>query len=113
MTGRDMGEDQMAEFRRMLRALFTQADYQERRLARYEAGGLIVSTAWTGDCGWETAILDATGAWPVERYETKEAALDGHRRWIEKLPGLVAVTRLGYGALVPAKRVQLERRALP
>jgi hypothetical protein len=48
---------------------------------RTEINGLIVSTVLTYDMGWETAIVDAKKARPVERYGSEEQATAGHERW--------------------------------
>ena len=79
-----------------------------------EVAGFIVSTILTGDCGYETAILDALGfAYPVERYKTLKLAEQGHQQWIKKCQdGLKEVTRLGYGpgSSVPDRVVTLSPR---
>jgi hypothetical protein len=53
------------------------------RLEREENGGIGVSTAYTSDEGYETALLDANGAHPVERYKDEEKALLGHEKWVK------------------------------
>ena len=40
------------------------------------------------DEGYETAILDANSAYPVERYKDKEDALIGHYEWCKKAESL-------------------------
>jgi hypothetical protein len=77
---------------------------------RTEVGGLTVSTLHTADVGYETALVDRSHAYPVERYDTLEAAQAGHRRWVERAPGLTSVTMLGYGHFVDPRVVKLERR---
>jgi hypothetical protein len=79
-------------------------------LARNEIGGLIVSTAATYDMGYETAIVDAEGAYPVERYAAEAEALAGHQKWVERAPGLTTVRRLGYGDLIDEEDIVLQRR---
>jgi len=44
--------------------------------------GIIVSTVLTPDEGYETAILDDAGTYPVERYDGREGAESGHRKWM-------------------------------
>ena len=72
--------------------------YLERMVARVEPNendGIGISTCWTKDHGYETALLDAGGAHPVERYVTREAAVVGHNIWAQRAkPGLV-ITKLG------------------
>lgn len=48
---------------------------------RTKINGLIVSTIFTPDMGWETAVVDAVRACPVERYCSEEQAAEGHERW--------------------------------
>lgn len=45
-------------------------------------GGIGVSTCWIGNEVYETALIDAIGAHPVERYRTFEASILGHERWV-------------------------------
>jgi hypothetical protein len=71
--------------------------------------GLKVSTVETVDLGFETAIMDANSAHPVERYDTEDEAIAGHKRWVEKAPSLEVITVLGYGDLLDPTEVTLER----
>lgn len=60
-------------------------NYDARKVARDELeNGLIVSTAYTNDYGYETAILNTAGTvYPVERYERalNEQVKAGHEKW--------------------------------
>ncbi len=90
----------MFEVFKCLSAGLSMADnYDKRVIARTEVDGFTVSTANTSDYGDETAILDANGTYPVQRYETREQAQAGHLEWVEKIKsGLRTVTQLGgYG----------------
>ena len=70
--------------------------YEARCLLRTELDGLTVSTAWTHDEGYETAILDRHHAHPVERYEDKKLAEPGHARWCKFIEsGQREIVRLG------------------
>lgn len=70
----------------------------------------LVSTVFTSDCGWETAVLgrgSVTGTAtpvPVARYENLEEAKRGHKTWVDKImslgPQALPVVRLGWGDLV-------------
>lgn len=71
-------------------------DYEERKVGKTEIGKLTISTVYTSDEGYETAILDDNGAYPVERYETKKEAERGHKRWVKKAPKLTKITMLGW-----------------
>lgn len=85
-------------------------DYDNRMIARDPVAGLVVSTAMTTDMGYETAIIDANGTYPVERYgDDLEAAKLGHQRWVVASPALDEVTMLGYMGVVPEETITLER----
>jgi hypothetical protein len=61
-------------------------NYESRKVARVDPednGGIGVSTAYTSDEGFETALLDANGVHPVERYKGRIAAKAGHEKWVE------------------------------
>ena len=86
-------------------------NYEDRKIGNDEKDGLRVSTAFTSDEGYETAICDANGTHPVERYESKEAAVKGHARWLAKTAELKTITKLGWlDGLIDAKKVKLVRR---
>lgn len=65
------------------------------RITPEENGGVGVSTVLSQDFGWETALLDAIGAHPVQRYETRDEALAGHDAWVAKAKDGLNVTKLG------------------
>ncbi|MCW6003887.1 hypothetical protein K1W54_04725 [Micromonospora sp. CPCC 205371] len=70
--------------------------------------GLVVSTIASHDLGWETAVAVEDGEWhPVERYQTREEAAAGHKRWVERAPELTTVTDLGLGDWVAPREVKL------
>ncbi len=56
-------------------------NYEARKVGRDTVEGLDISTCDTTDEGYETALLDANGAHPVERYSSLEAAKEGHEKW--------------------------------
>lgn len=61
-------------------------NYESRKVARTEPeenNGIGVSTAFTSDEGYETALLDSSGVIPVENYKTKAAARNGHKKWVK------------------------------
>lgn len=75
-------------------------NYEADKVARTEPkdnNGIGISTAYTPDFGYETALLDQNGTYPVERYETREKAFDGHWRWLEKTLTMKTVIGLGTG----------------
>jgi hypothetical protein len=79
-------------------------------IARTEVGTITVSTILANDLEvYETALVDKVRSHPVERYDTEEEALQGHMRWVEKVPSLECVTRLGYGSLVEDEEIKLEK----
>ncbi len=85
-------------------------NYETRKVAKDEVSGLEVSTAFTSDEGYETAILDENGAHAVERYASKEEAETGHKKWLEKAKDLSKITVLGgLGGMVGEKIIILKR----
>lgn len=70
-------------------------NYQQRKVDRTEVDGLIISTAYSSDCGYETAIIDVNGTYPVERYDNKLKSEKGHKNWVKKSKKLKTITSLG------------------
>ena len=59
-------------------------NYDERKVAEKEkVWKFEVSSCYTSDMGYETAIGYDDEWYPVERYETKEKCIEGHQKWIE------------------------------
>lgn len=90
--------DFMAAFLGPVTARLLRASFQGPRetLATDRTQGLVVDTSDTVDEGWETAVIDRWGTYPVERYPDKEAAAAGHARWVALASDdLVAVDELG------------------
>lgn len=86
-------------------------NYESRKVGRDDVNGLSVSTCFTSDCGYETAILDVQGAHPVERYGTREQARAGHAKWLEVAAGeLTEVTDVGYGNSVEPRKITLVKK---
>ncbi len=87
-------------------------NYEARKVNRKTLeNGLTVSTAYTSDEGYETAILDASGAHPVERYGSKEDAQKGHEKWEEFAKDGIGkeITKLGWlDDLVDSETIILE-----
>lgn len=84
-------------------------NYDERKIGRTDVNGLTVSTCYTSDEGYETAIIDINGVYPVERYANKLEAEDGHRKWCIEAKTIEAVTMLGWLGLVDDKTVAITR----
>ncbi|KKN39842.1 hypothetical protein LCGC14_0739540 [marine sediment metagenome] len=60
-------------------------NYEERKVARIDPkdnNGIGVSTVFTPDEGYETALLDVNGVQVVQRYKDKVEAELGHERWV-------------------------------
>ena len=91
-------------------------NYESRKVDRTELkNGLIVSTAWSSDEGYETAIIDTNGVHPVERYGSdesdKEDAQKAHEKWKEFAKDGIgkSVIKLGWlGGLVDSEAITLE-----
>lgn len=80
-----------------------------KRLNSTEVEGFTVSTVVTHDMGPETAILDAHGTHPVQRYASEQEAQAGHAEWVQKVKdGLRKITKLGYGDLIDSQEITLE-----
>lgn len=86
-------------------------NYEERKVGRDEVNGVAVSTAYTSDEGYETAICDENGAHPVERYEDREASVIGHAKWVELAKTATTITRLGAWGIVDDSKIILVRAA--
>ena len=58
-------------------------NYESRKIARDTSDcGIEVSTCYTSDEGYETALIDANDVHPVERYNNREEAEQGHYKWL-------------------------------
>lgn len=84
-------------------------NYENRKLGRTEVGTLTVSTAYTTDCGYETAIIDKNGVHPVERYDSKAEAELGHEKWCKEAETVTEVIKLGWGDWVDDEKITIER----
>jgi len=84
-------------------------NYESRKIGRDEVNGLIISTCYTTDEGYETAICDKNGVYPVERYHDKGSAELGHLKWLTNASNLSKVTELGWqNGLTPDREIALE-----
>lgn len=86
--------------------------YESRKVARTECkNGLIVSTCYTSDEGYETAILDKKHVHPVERYSGRTEAQEGHKKWVkfaQKAKKGTAIKMLGgLSGLVEDQQIKL------
>lgn len=84
-------------------------NYENRKVDKTLVNGLIVSTVWTTDMGYETALIDKNKVYPVERYADIEEAKKGHLKWVKDAETIEACIELGYGSLIDEKPVKLER----
>lgn len=87
-------------------------NYGDRKIDRTEVPGFIVSTCLTSDEGYETAICDASGAHPVERYASGNAAANGHKRWVKKMTHNPpkTITKLGAWGIIEDEEKTLVAR---
>lgn len=85
-------------------------NYETRKLGRTTVNGINVSTAYTSDEGYETAIIDENGVHPVERYSSKEKAEKGHELWCKKAETITSVNKMGgMGGIVPDEKILIIR----
>jgi len=96
----------LEEFRKLSQKAFAQKPVS---IARDEVNGVIVSTVITNDRGPETAIIDRAGTHPVERYDTEDDAIKGHKKWVKEAETITDVIKLGYTSLVPSTLIHLSR----
>lgn len=86
-------------------------NYDSRKVDRTEINGVTVSTAYTSDYGYETAIIDENGVHPVERYGSdRKAAICGHDNWKAKAETAEKIIKLGYGSIVSNCKITLKRK---
>lgn len=77
-------------------------NYNSRKVDRTDVGGLTISTAFTSDYGYETAVIDKEHTYPVERYSSREDAKIGHDEWVARAPELKEIVELeGLEGLCP------------
>lgn len=69
----------------MLNAMILDANnYDDRKVAEKEqVGEFKISSCYTSDMGYETAVIYKDEVYPVERYISKEECIEGHNKWIE------------------------------
>ena len=79
------------------------------RILPEKNNGIGVSTVLSSDEGYETALLDKTGAHPVQRYRSRASALKGHKKWVNfaKMADGKSVTMLG--VLDRNRKIKLRR----
>ena len=84
-------------------------NYQDRVIGRDDINGITISTAFTSDEGFETALVDSKGVHPIERYSSKEEAIVGHKKWKEKMQKPPKkIIELGAWGIVPEKEIDLK-----
>ena len=82
--------------RKTIKAIISDCNnYEARKVDRTKINGLIISTAFSSDCGYETAVIDAVAVYPVERYQSREDAIEGHKKWCQSSKELRKVVMLG------------------
>jgi hypothetical protein len=74
--------------------------------------GIGVSTIWADDIGcYETALIDSKGAYPVQRYSSRESAILGHWEWITISRTIESVIQIGHEAYnAPDTVIHLSRK---
>ena len=58
-------------------------NYDQRVVGRDTVKGITISTCYTSDEGYESALIDKSDVHPVERYEDTESAIAGHAKWLK------------------------------
>jgi len=70
---------------KMMNSAGNEGTYDERKVNRTELeNGLVVSTCWTEDEGYETAIITkkSSTVCVVERYSNRVLAVEGDIKWV-------------------------------
>lgn len=86
-------------------------NYDTRKLGRTECkNGIIVSTVYTSDEGYESALIDKNGVHPVERYSSQAEAILGHKKWVKFAGEGVGKTiiKLGWSGMNMDEEIILE-----
>lgn len=85
-------------------------EFAARVICKTQVEDVQVSTVFTPDLGYETAICDEESTYPVERYKGLADAEVGHLRWVvemKKRPATIVV--LAYPGVTQAETVTLVR----
>ena len=83
--------------------------YNLRTVGRNNIKGLTISTAYTSNCGYETAIIDANGIYVVERYANIMNAEAGHLKWLIESETIENVIKLGLNAQIGEKTIKITK----
>ena len=92
---------------------------QNEIIGKTKISDVLVSTVFTLDCGYETAICADMYCSPVERYKTRAEATLRHERWANKITesykdGQISIIELGpcgHTDLIPDKEVIIKLSA--
>ena len=88
-------------------------NYEDRKVGKDEVNDFVISTVYTSDEGYETAIIDENGTHPVERYSDIIEAKEGHQKWIKKAKEFKTgdeVIKLGWqSGLVEDNKIKLRK----
>ena len=79
------------------------------RILPEQNGGIGVSTVLSWDKGYETALLDKTGAHPVQRYRNRVSALKGHKKWLNFAKTADGKSVVQLGVLDKNRKIKLRR----
>lgn len=99
----------MKSIEEIFRELLCEVSKSSKKLIRTEVYGLIISSVWTPDCGFETAIIDNNGIYVVERYKTEKQMVKGHQKWCKKAKTIKEVRELSWLGITDEKDIILER----
>ena len=79
----------------LIGGMMNAGDYEARLVANDTIGDITLDTAYTHDCGYETAIWRGDNDMIIcERYPDKIAAIKGHKAWIDKVRGWIAAKEI-------------------
>lgn len=87
--------------------------YESRKVGLDTVNGLEVSTVYSSDEGYETAIIDTEKIYCVERYNTLELAEEGHKKWMKEAETMEELLELeGIGGMIPSRVIiNLKRKS--
>lgn len=81
--------------RKMLSRMLTSFPDKTKPSWRNKVNDYIISTIFTSDLGWETAVGYKGQFYPVQRYGNEADAEIGHYKWCEKAKTMTELIMIG------------------